>query len=96
MAQWVEHIIHIMGQTKEASPRWGVPKASDLSLLARKEVEVPLQGASTPFERTERGFESNCHHHKHCRITLARFFLCPESAVFDLPPKKVAPSKHEH
>ena len=33
-----------MGQTKEASPLWGVPKASDLSLLARKGEQTPLQG----------------------------------------------------
>ena len=68
MAQSVEHIVHIMGQTKEASPRGGVPKASDLSLLARKGVEVPLQGTSTTIERTERWFESNCHHHSEALV----------------------------
>ena len=44
-----------MGQTKEASPRWGVPKASDLSLLARKGERNPLQGFRTTIERTDVG-----------------------------------------
>ena len=47
--------VHIMGQTKEASPRWGVPKASDLSLLARKGERNPLQGFRTTIERTDVG-----------------------------------------
>lgn len=37
----------------EASPRWGVPKASDLSLLARNRAESLLQRVSATIERTD-------------------------------------------
>ena len=33
-----------MGQTKEASPQWGVPQASTLSLLARNEQRARSKG----------------------------------------------------
>ena len=39
-------------QTREASPQWGVPKASAPSLLARKGERNPLQGFRATIERT--------------------------------------------
>ena len=48
-------------QTKEASPQWGVPKASALSLLARNE---PGRRSKVFWRRlSERDFESRRAHH---------------------------------
>ena len=87
MAQSVEHIVHI-DEGKPPTTAGGGNLVG--GFLMRNKRSARLAVAS--IEHADRWFESNCHHHKPCRITLARFFLCPESAVFDLPPKKVAPS----
>ena len=71
-----------MGQTREASPQWGVPKASDSSLLARKGERSPLQGLRATIERTEHWFESNCHRHSEALVDQGLHFFALHPGVY--------------